>query len=371
MNYYIVKINLKYFNNIIRYIRIYKIIKKDNYYILYLDYDNYQKILKYKNIFEVEFIGYKGFIKYKNIFINNIIFFIIFFMGIIYLIFLSNIIFSIDIKSSNKDINNLLIHELNKYGIKKYNFVKSFKEKEKIKKNILDNNKNKLEWIEISRFGSKYVINVEERIINNEKIDNSPCDIVALKNSILLSIEAKNGFIVKKLNDYVKKGEVIVSGNIYHKDDIVDKVRADAIVFGETWYNVHVSYPFSYYEKIYTGNISKRLNFSFFKKNIIIGKKYKKEDIDEYKIIYNKFLPVKFSFEKVFEYVLIDDIYTIDEAYEESLKVAKSKLLKVLPKDSKILNQKKLKIIVNNSTIDVDIFFKVYENITDIRKIEE
>ena len=36
-------------------------------------------------------------------------------------------------------------------------------------------------------------------------------------------------------------------------------------------------------------------------------------------------------------------------------------------RNDKILNQKKLKLIVNNSTIDIDIFFKVYENITGRR----
>ena len=48
---------------------------------------------------------------------------------------------------------------------------------------------------------------------------------------------------------------------------------------------------------------------------------------------------------------------------------AKEKILSTLPEDSKILSQKKLKIIVNDSTIEVDVFFKVYENITDTKKI--
>ena len=127
----------------------------------------------------------------------------------------------------------------------------------------------------------------------------------------------------------------------------------------------------SYYEKTYTNNNTNRLRIQILNKNIIIGKKYKNEDIKEIPIIYNKFLPIKFCLEKVKEMVLIDDLFTVDEAYEEAIKVARSRLLKDLSKDSQILSEKKLKIIVNNSTIDVDIFFKVYENITDIKRIEE
>ena len=41
-----------------------------------------------------------------------------------------------------------------------------------------------------------------------------------------------------------------------------------------------------------------------------------------------------------------------------------------LLEDSKILDQKKLKFVVKNSTIDLDVFFKVYENITSYQEIE-
>lgn len=372
MSIYIVKINKKYFNKILRYnIRINKIKKIDDYYLLYLDIDNYNKILKFKKIFEIEFIDYKGFIKYKNIFKNNIVFFIMFIIGICYIVLLSNIIFKINIKTNNVEVRNLVLKELNRNGIGLYNFVKSFDDKELIKKKILDDNKDVLEWMEITRHGSVYTINVEERIIKNIDDDKTPQDIVALKNAIILSIEAKNGSIVKKLNDYVKKGDIIVTGSITHKDEVVDLVHADAIIYGETWYKVHVSYPFSYYEKTYTNESIKRLKIKIFNKNFILGKQYNNEEVNEYNIINNKILPIKVCIEKVNEIVLIDDLYTVDEAYEEGVKLAREKLLKTLPNDSKILDQKKLKIIVNNSTIDIDIFFKVYENITDIKRIEE
>jgi len=367
---YVIKINSKYFNHLLRYIKIEYIKKQDNYYYLYLDEYNYKKTLKFKKIFEIEFVDYKGFIKYKRIFLNNLIFFIMFFLAIIYITILSNMIFSIDIKTDDEEIKQLLIKELDNYGISLYKFTKTFAEKEKIKQQILNNNKDKLEWLEITRHGSKYILNVEKRIIKKIDDDETPQDIVASKNAIIVSIEATRGNIVKKLNDYVKKGDVIVSGTITHKDEVVDLVKANAMIYGETWYNVHVSYPFSYYEKTYTGKTLKRINFNFLGKNINLGRNFKQEEITEIKIMNNKFLPIKLGYQNVKEIVLIDDLYTVEEAYIEAIKLARERLLKELPNDSKILNQKKLKIIVNNSTIDVDIFFKVYENITAIKKLE-
>ena len=373
-NIYIVKIPDKYFKRILKYhIYIEKIKKQKDNYLLYLDYENYKKLEKFKKIYNLEFIGYKGLIKYQELFKRHYLFFIMVLFGISLIIFLSNVIFKIEVKTEDKEIENLIKDELDSRGIKLYKFVKSYEEKERIKKEILNNNKDKLEWLEITRVGSKYVIEVEKRIINKEDNDNTPRNIVALKNAIILSIEARSGSIVKKLNDYVKKGEVIVSGEITHKEEVVDYVKADATIYGETWYNVHVSYPIAYQEKKYSGKVKNRFNLTILNKeiNFFDKEKYLGEEIEETKIFAHKFLPFKFTFQKVREVIDEDNVYTVEEASDEALKLARSKILANLPKDSKILSQKKLKIIVNDSTIDVDIFFKVYENITDIVIIDK
>lgn len=371
-NIYIVKIQEKYFKRLLKYhIYITYIKKNKDYYLLYVDLNNYEKLLKFKNIYEFELVGYKGLIKYQNILKKYCLFFIMFIISLVYIFFLGNIIFKIEIKTMDQDIYNLVKKELDNNEISLYKYFKSFSDKEIIKKNIINNNSNKLEWMEITRVGCKYIVNVEKRIINEIDNDNTPRNIVAKKNAIILKIDATRGSIVKKLNDYVKKGEVIVTGEITHKDSVVDLVHADATIYGETWYNVHVSYPIAYYEKTYTGNKKKRLSLTLFNKkfNLFDNKKYQDEEIMETKLLYHKFLPVKISLESVREVVLIDDLYTTEEAINLAILEAREKILKTLPNDSKILSQKKLKIIVNNSTIDIDVFFKVYENITATEEI--
>ena len=372
MNIYIVKVSSKYFNKLIRYsIYFQKIEKVGDYYYLSLDKENYKKIERYRKLYLIEDVDYKGFIKYKKIVCNHIIFFILFIISIIYIVFLSNLIFDVQVKTNNKELEKFVLNELKNMKISPFNFVVPFSKKEKIKQDILKKNKDRIEWMEITRKGVKYIVNVEERKSINNDYDNSPRDIIASKNAILLKIEAKKGSIVKKLNDYVKRGDVVVTGSITHKEEIVDLVKADAIIYGETWYKVHVSYPISYYEKTFTGNTKKRLSLNFFNKSFEFGSGFKKEEVEEFKILENKFFPIKLGFDTVKEMVLIDDVYTVEEAVEIGTNKAEKELLEKLPDDSKILNQKKLKIIVNNSTIDMDIFFKVYENITDIRKIEK
>ena len=65
------------------------------YYLLYLNKENYEKILKCKNIYKIEFIGFKGLIKYLDIFKRHYLFFGIFILALIYIFFLSNIVFKI------------------------------------------------------------------------------------------------------------------------------------------------------------------------------------------------------------------------------------------------------------------------------------
>lgn len=371
-NRYIVKIKKKYLSKLFGYtIYCIKIKNKKEVCYLTLDEENYEKLMKFKNLFEVELVGYQGRIKYQKDLKQYSVFLIFFVMSLIYLLFLSKVIFEIEIKTNNKEMKELVLEELEKRNIAPYKMVVSFSEKEKIKADILKKNKDKLEWLEITRKGSKYIINVEERIKKEIEDTTVPQNIVASKNAIILSIEAKKGSIVKKLNDYVKKGEVIVTGEITHKEEIVDLVHADATIYGETWYTVHVSYPVAYYEKTYTGNEKTRLNFSFLQKNFSIGGTFKEEEVKETPIVRNSLLPIKISIQKAKEIIVIDDIYTVSEAYEKGVELAKEELLMQLGKDSRILSQKKLKIIINNSTIDIDVFFKVYENITATKEIEE
>ena len=148
MNIYILKINKKYLNNILKYkININKIVSKDNYYYLYLNTLNYNKIKKIFKIYKIEVIGYKGLIKYKMLLKKYYLFLIFFVISIFLNIFLSNIIFSVEINTNNNELKNFLLKELKNYKIDKYNFRKSYTEKEKIKNSILNDNKDYLEWL--------------------------------------------------------------------------------------------------------------------------------------------------------------------------------------------------------------------------------
>lgn len=358
---------------------------KQNIDILNIKYINYkeieirvfksdlEKIEKIKSIYELSEVNSYGLIKIKKILIKNKILLFFMFIGFLLILLLTNVIFDVEVVHNKKEIQELLISELKKYGITEKKFVKSFNEIEKIKKEILEKYKDKLEWIEIERVGTKYIVRVEERNIPNSDVETQNRNIVAKKSAIIKTIIAENGVVVKNVNDYVKAGDVIVSGNIYLNEALKSVVRANGKVYGEVWYKSEVEMPFVYYEENYTSNTNKVLTLSFLNKRFELFNfnKFENKEIDEKNIVKHSFLPIKLSLETQREVKKTDKIYTIDEAIEMAKNKSISSMESKLNDKEYIISSKNLKVEIKESKIVLEMFFSVYEDITDYRIIED
>lgn len=347
-----------------------KILKYDEAIIkIYLS--DYNKVEDMKTIYEIEILKNYGFSRIKQIVKKNnyLLFFLL--VGLFLLYVLSNIIFEIEIVHNNKEIRNILTKELNKYGIREKTFKKKYLELQKIKKNILNDYKEKIEWLEIEEVGTKYIVKVEERVINKEKKQISNQDIVAKKSAILLKVEAESGEIIKNINDYVEKGETVITGNIKLYDEIKKTIGAKGKIYGEVWYKVNVSYPLHYEEKILTGNKKNDYVLKLFNKeiNLINFNKYKNKKIIETTILTNGLIPIKLVKQKQREIIIINENYTNKEAIVKATNKAISKIKSKLNDNEYIINYKQLKINKNNSKMELELFFSVCEDITDTKDI--
>ena len=346
-------------------------IKYNEINIIIFKYD-LEKIDEIKTIYKIEIKRYYGIDKIKKRINKNkyILIFIIF--GVLLIYFLSNIIFSVEVIHSSKEIRTLVKKELKEYGIDKYHFKKSYEEKEKIKEKILNKYNDKLEWIEIEEYGTKYKIKVEERMINKDKQKGNNQDIVAKKDGIIINVEASNGEIIKNKNDYVKKGDIIISGNLKLNEEIKNQVEAKGKVYAETWYTVDVTFPYHYKEIDLTNNKKTIITIKFLNKyyDLFNLKKYKTKKIKNTTLIKNIFIPFSIIKQNQYETKEIDEIYNKDEVIDKAINKGKNKLLKDLDSDSKVLNYRILEKQYNEKEVKLKIFFTVKENITDYKKIE-
>ena len=331
-----------------------------------IKYSDYEKLTKYKSIYKISIINTYGVLKIKKNIKKNIYLIISLIIGLLLIILLSNITFSIDIIHQDKDLRNIIKDELTKYGLKKYHFKKSYKELESIEDKILKNNKDILEWIEIVNSGTKYIVRLEERKLNNIKHTNTYQSIVSNKDAIITKIIAHKGEKVKNINDYVKKGEPIISGFITMTDNTKVPTTAKGKVYGEVWYQVTLDYPFVYQEELLTGNTKTIYAINFINKRISIldFNKYKSFKSKNRVLFQDNLInSINLTKEKQYELIVKDEVYPVDIAISKASDYITKKLKKDNPKIKKIKKIITINHTENTSTINLKLFITAIEDI--------
>ncbi len=331
--------------------------------------EDYEKVLNLKSIYEIDIVDASGLIKIKNVFKINKILILFLLVGISLLLLLTNTIFKVEVVHTSSDIRTLLTNELKSYGMDVYTLKKSFKEIEQIKKQILDKYPDKIEWLEIETVGVKYVVRVELREIVNREENTTTRNVVAKKDALIKKVTAESGMILKNINSYVKKGDVIISGNITLNEENKGVVDARGKVYGEVWYTTTVEYPFNYYEERLTGNSKNVISFKFLNKSFDLFSPFKNKKITSEVIIENKLLPIKLVKEKQEELIIVDQVLTEEEAIEKAVELASSKMKNDLKEEEYIIDNKVLKVNIKENKVILNVFFIVYEDITDYSEI--
>ena len=336
--------------------------------LIKINYKDYDKLLKIKSIYDITLINNTGFLKFKELLNKHKYFLIMFTFGILFLIYLCNIIFEVDVISTNNELNNLIKKDLENYNIKKYKLKKSYKEKERIKSELLEKYNDTIEWIEITDAGTKYEVQVVERKKKVTEEKNEYTNIVASKSGVLRKIYAEEGVKVVDNNTYVNKGDIIISGAITKDEEIKKIVNAKGKVYAEVWYNVNIEFPLEYTEKKYT-NEKKKSVYMCLGNKYISKRRFKNFERRKILSLKNRLVPFELGIEEEQKVNIINDKYTVEEAKKKAILSAKEKILQSLDKDEYITSQKTLKFYAKDSKIVLDIFFSCYEQIGKEEKI--
>ena len=331
---------------------------------------DYETVLKIKSIYEITELDVFGLIKIKrklklskHLIIITVIMFILF-------LILTHVIFDVEVIHSNKELRTLLLNELKKDGIKTFSFKKSYDEINKIKEKIMNKFPDQIEWLEIEENGTKYTVRVEERTIITKDDNNTPRNIVAKKDGVLKKVIAKKGDIVKDMNDYVKKGDLIVNGELIFNDEVKGKVKAEGEAFAEVWYVTKTEYPMFTFKEEKTDNIKNVYAIKFLNHTFeLTFNKFKTKKIEEQEILKHNLIPLKIVKQKQTETKVTDEILTVEEAISKAKQKAETDIKKKLSKGEYIIRSKYLKSTVKESIVEVEMFFAVYENITDYAEI--
>lgn len=377
MSHYIIKIEGRRPNSLLSLLIILKIpfIKKKetkDYLILEIEEEYFQKIKKLAPTYEITILKRTGkaylihLYKTKKIFLYSTIF------SFLVIILLTNIIFSVRVVETDKEIKDMILTDLRENGITRFRFKVSYKRKEAIREKILEKEKDYLEWLEIEEIGTMYQVKVIRRINNPKEEELKPRSIVAKKKGRITRIEADYGEVTTKKNDVVDKGDTLISGLIKNKEEIKTKVAARGKVYAEVWYQVNLNLPTIYQEEIKTGNKKNTLEIIFLDKNIFISELFKyNNSISKETVLYNNpLIPFRISFTKKEEIKLKQVAYQEDKTLKKIKKLAVDKLKQRIGNDIKILAINVLKKKASADKIEVELFFKVEEDITSYESLE-
>lgn len=341
--------------------------------VVTIKYSDYLKLKTIRSIYDVKITNTYGKLRIRNKLKRSYILLSSIILGIALIIFLSNIIFSIEVIHTNKSVIELVGNELNKNGLKKYTFKKKYKDIKKIEDKILNDNKDKLEWISIEIVGTKYVVRIEERKIKNENNDNIYQDIVASKSGVIKKIIALSGEKKYEIDNFVSKGDTIIKGSITKPNNEVILTHASGLVYAEVWYQISVEYPYQYKEEILTGNKKNIYYLKFINKRLELFnfKKYKNFQKEPKILLYNSILPISLVKEKQYEVNIIDEIYTTEEVINKAITLAESRLMSSNKKIDKIEGVSIIKKEEYDSKIKLDLFISVIEEIGEVKILNE
>lgn len=341
--------------------------------VVTIKYSDYLKLKTIRSIYDVKITNTYGKLRIRNKLKRSYILLSSIILGIALIIFLSNIIFSIEVIHTNKSVIELVGNELNKNGLKKYTFKKKYKDIKKIEDKILNDNKDKLEWISIEIVGTKYVVRIEERKIKNENNDNIYQDIVASKSGVIKKIIALSGEKKYEIDNFVSKGDTIIKGSITKPNNEVILTHASGLVYAEVWYQISVEYPYQYKEEILTGNKKNIYYLKFINKRLELFnfKKYKNFQKEPKILLYNNILPISLVKEKQYEVNIIDEIYTTEEVINKAITLAESRLMSSNKKIDKIEGVSIIKKEEYDSKIKLDLFISVIEEIGEVKILNE
>lgn len=216
---------------------------------------------------------------------------------------------------------------------------------------------DEISWINCNINGTTLTVSLEEGLIpDDHKEKMTQNDIVALKDATITKMITREGKPVAKVQDQVKKGDILISGTIYIYNDNYEVletnyVAADGDVYGEITEAYSDYIDVECYEKQYKKTSKKYYTFFLFDYCLTPFKpKVKDENVDyltqihKAKLFSDLYLPFGYKVTEVKPYDIVKKTYTKKEA----IAVLQSNL------DEKIkeLEGKGVEIVENNVKIE-------------------
>ncbi|WP_338750190.1 sporulation protein YqfD [Bacillus sp. FJAT-52991] len=287
---------------------------------------------------------------------------------LVLVLLLSNVVWRIDINGASPEMEHKIRKELDRIGIEKGRLIFSLDDPEMVQKKLF-HEVDGLTWIGVELRGSTYHFQVVEKNAPKEKQTNDSQHLVAKKDAVIVNMFVEKGQAVVKRNQFVRKGQLLVSGYIGDEKKS-KKVSAAGKVYGETWYKTVVELPLTTDFNTLTGlNVRKhyikvdrfKLKVWGFKEPAFANAQLEDK---EYPISFlGMKLPINYIEKSYYESEQVQRSYTENEAKTQALQAARKDLQAQLSEKAKISGEKILHNQIKNGKVKLIVHFQVLEDI--------
>lgn len=281
---------------------------------------------------------------------------------------LSNMIWGIEIEGAEPKTEERIWKELDKLGVEIGSLQILTDSPDEIQR-ILTNNIPAITWVGVKVEGTIFKLQVVEKNQPKQEEVTGPQNLVAAKKAIIVKMYVQDGQPIVSINDYVRKGQKLVSGEI-GTDKKWSYIASKGEIIGQTWYNVEVSVPLKKELSVMTGDEKNKYFLQFGTWNLQIwgfGKPDYKSYHEDKTIHPFKFLrwelPIRFKEIRINEVEKATHELTEIEAVQTGIEIAKKDLLSNLGEEAKIIKENILHKEVVNGKVKLKILFTVHEDI--------
>lgn len=230
-------------------------------------------------------------------------------------------------------------------------------------------------WVGVEVNGTHVHIKVVEAKLPEDRPLLSPRHLVATKNAMVTQVFAEKGKPSVKPNQYVRKGEILVSGYIGDEANR-QAVVATGVVRGLVWYTSNIEVPMIQRSKVYTGDAKD-------KHYLVIGNRalqltgYGKvpfaqsETVPDRTIwrIGNWALPIGWLHERVYAVDTAERSIDAAEARKIGLERGRVEVTAAAGQDAVVKSEKILHEKSENGKVYMEVHFEVEENIAEDQPI--
>ncbi|WAH38546.1 sporulation protein YqfD [Alicyclobacillus dauci] len=222
-------------------------------------------------------------------------------------------------------------------------------------------------WIGVRTTGSVTTIQAIPKVEGTKPLDQTPHNIVATQPAVIRSVSAARGRVLVKANQYVRPGQVLVTGNLA---DGQPSVPADAKVMGEVWYTSKVAVPLKVVQKGLTGETVQRDYIAIGSLRLRVWgwqephfpASYERDKITDWKIG-NITSPIQWENVRLYEATQSAENYSMEQAKSSALDLAASDVRSQMRGEGRILGQSVLHEQVTHGTLYETVLTRVEQDI--------